>query len=777
MEPSLLTNLLEAQESAWNEQRCVTVEELLSQLGSRVESGDLVCELVIGEIMLRRRAGDRSDLSSEIRSRFPSLPAYVFEMAARPELASVLPLGSTPLGVGDTAVDVPVVAGGTQAPDAPAVPGYTLLQKIGEGGFGDVWIARNQLDGSPCAVKVLTRHVAAEVGSLQAYQSRGAEHTHLITIRHAGVAQGIYYYVMPLADRLDTPHSPALGDYYVPFSLRHWLSYEGPVPAETLMDLLRQVLLGLRELHRQSLAHCDIKPDNLLRVGGVWKLADIGLASNQSGVGERRGTRAYWPPEVVEPRAADLYALGVTAFVAVTGRRPQEFQPDQGAALGKSLRTGAGRRLARFISRACDPRPERRYPSAAAMLDDLLATSAIIPVSLAAGVVSLGLLVGWPLLVGEGGLFGRGVPPQGPVGPASDASTIEEPEERADREAREGELQTQTEVVERVRRGADDRPAPGPLEKLEEPQEGDPARPEVKAHLDRPLRDFPLEETVELQRLVETAREVREALRQKNDEEARRRVKEFLAARREVFDGKICEAVCDELLWVMDDPLQREERLRLLSTWELRPVAPNSFSELQYQRYKLSVRERYAAQIPVHLALSQCELARMLLNLAEIHQDARDAEKLADSARQLLRQRFAGTFPDADTMLVNLADLRWAEYWRLEAQRRQGTTPIVDQARDECGERLRWWSDRGLHEQHPEYAAWLLLQAELLLDPGDGREPDPASREQAVLDIQQAANVLTLARDQALEKREPQLLIDFDFVFQKLEKLQVQWIP
>jgi serine/threonine protein kinase len=706
MEPSLLTNLLEAQESAWNEQRRVTVEELLSQLGSGFEAGNLVCELVIGEIMLRRRAGDRSDLSSEIRSRFPSLPAYVFEMAARPELASVLPLESTLRGMADTAVEIPVVAGGTQAADAPAVPGYTLLQKIGEGGFGDVWIARNQLDGSPCAVKVLTRHIAAEVGSLQAYQSRGAEHTHLITIRHAGVAQGVYHYVMPLADRLDTPHSPALGDYYIPFSLRHWLSYEGPVPAETVVDLLRQVLLGLQELHRQSLAHCDIKPDNLLRVGGVWKLADIGLASNQSGTGERRGTRAYWPPQVVEPRAADLYALGVTAFVAVTGRRPQEFQPAQSAALAKSLRTSAGRRLSRVIARACHPRPERRYPSAAAMLDDLLATSTIIPVSLAAGVVSLGLLVGWPLLMGD-----------------------------------------------------------------------DPAQQDGKAHLDRPLREYPLEQTIEQDRLEETAREVREALRQKNDQEARRRVKEFLAARREVPDDVLREAVIDELLWVMDDPLKTEERKRLLSTWELRPLSPNSLSELKYQRYKLSVRERYAAQIPVHLALSQCELARMLLNLAEIPQDARDAEKLADSARQLLRQRFSGIFPDADTMLVNLAEVRWAEYWRLEAQRRQGTRPIVDQAREECRERLRWWSDRGLNEQHPEYAAWLLLRAELLLDPGDGTEPDPASREQAVVDIQHADVVLTEARDLDIDKGRGQLASDFNFLFQKMEQLRLQWIP
>ncbi|MFN9373532.1 MAG: protein kinase domain-containing protein [Planctomycetaceae bacterium] len=724
MEPSLLTNLLEAQESAWNEQRCVTVEELLSQLGSRVESGDLVCELVIGEIMLRRRAGDRSDLSSEIRSRFPSLPAYVFEMAARPELASVLPLGSTPLGVGDTAVDVPVVAGGTQAPDAPAVPGYTLLQKIGEGGFGDVWIARNQLDGSPCAVKVLTRHVAAEVGSLQAYQSRGAEHTHLITIRHAGVAQGIYYYVMPLADRLDTPHSPALGDYYVPFSLRHWLSYEGPVPAETLMDLLRQVLLGLRELHRQSLAHCDIKPDNLLRVGGVWKLADIGLASNQSGVGERRGTRAYWPPEVVEPRAADLYALGVTAFVAVTGRRPQEFQPDQGAALGKSLRTGAGRRLARFISRACDPRPERRYPSAAAMLDDLLATSTIIPASIAAGVVSLGLLVGW-------GVLSRGNP-----------------------------------VLDRV---------PITIQK-------EFLRDGTGARLQGPIRQFGPDEQFRQSELPQLAREVRQKLAERDRPAAIQQVRQFLEGRRKLPDDLERRWIVDELLWVMDDPLEKEDRLRLLATWRLPASEMQPEEELEYQRYKLSQRERFVDQIPVHVALSKIDLARMVLGLARVRQDALDAETQATEAFELLRRRFEKDFPERalEEALADLPDLRWADFWRIEAQRRLWTQKPMREVVSHSMDMLSWWRGRPLDQTHPEYAARLIQNSLLQLTPVDGRPADRVLEQKAASQILEARNSLESARERALETNDGDWLVEHQWIFQKLSELEtdpVLFIP
>ncbi len=717
MEASLLTTLLEAQESAWNEQRRVTVEELLSQLGSGFESGDLVCELVIGEIMLRRRAGDRSDLSSEIRSRFPSLPAYVFEMAARPELASVLPLGSTPLGVGDTAVEVPVVAGGTQAPDAPVVPGYTLLQKIGEGGFGDVWIARNQLDGSPCAVKVLTRHVAAEVGSLQAYQARGAEHTHLITIRHAGVAQGVYYYVMPLADRLDTPLSPALGDYYIPFSLRHWLSYEGPVPAETVVDLLRQVLLGLRELHRQSLAHCDIKPDNLLRVGGVWKLADIGLASNQSGVGERRGTRAYWPPQAVKPEAADLYALGVTAFVAVTGRRPQEFQPDQCAALAKSLRTGPGRRLSRVIARACHPRPERRYPSAAAMLDDLQATSTIIPVSLAAGIVSLGLLVGWAVLF-------RGTP-----------------------------------VLDRV---------PITIQK-------EFLRDGTGARLQGPIREFGLDEQFRQSELSQLAREVRQKLAEQDRPAAIQQVRQFLEGRRKLPDDLERRWIVDELLWVMDDPLEKEDRLRLLATWDLPAPGMSPDEELEYQRYKLSQRERFADQIPVHVAVSKIELARMVMGLARVRQDALDAETQATKAFELLQRRFEKDFPERalEEALADLPDLRWADFWKIETQRRQWTQKPMREVVSHSMGMLSWWRGRPLDQTHPEYAARLIQNSLLQVTPVDGRPADRVLEQTAASQILEARKSLESARDRSLENSDGEWVVEHQWILQKLSELEI----
>lgn len=731
MEPSLLSNLLEAQESAWKQRRYVTVEELLARLGSTAEAESVVCDLVVGEIMLRRRRGDHSDLSSEIRSRFPTLPAFVYEMAARPDLPNVLPMPPTLREMGDTDPAIPVLPGPQQAPGAPAVAGYTLVQKIGEGGFGDVWIARNQLDGSPCAVKVLTQHVAAEIGSLQAYQARGGEHPHLITIRHAGIAEGIYYYVMPLADPLDSPHRPASADCYIPCSLRHWISFERRLPAELLCEILRQVLLGLQELHRQSLAHCDVKPDNLLRVGGLWKLADIGLAGNRFEPGERRGTRAYWPPERVGPQAADLYALGLTAFVAVTGRRPQEFNFTERDALARELRSPEGRRLIRLIGRACDPRPERRYASASEMLDDLLAPSPVIRTVLLAGAASTLLLLSSIFLVYRGD------------GPSH--------------EARLGAIGEEAQVGESTA---------GPVDSL--PESGG-------ALMAQPLGDLSPGEGFLEGALAQRAREVRRKLGAGDRDGALRLVQEFLGARRSVPEDAERRALWSELVWVMDDPLEQEQRLRLLKTWDSRPFDPGSDEELEFQRQKLNQREPFVEQIPVHVALSKIELARLLVAKARVRQDARDAERLANSAFEILQRRFSAEFPAVEDALGQLPDLRWADYWRIEAQRLQGTPSILEGALRRCHDLLQWWQRQRLNQEHPEYAARLLQRAELSLAPRNGRPADPAESLEAFDSIRKAQRLLSKARDAALERGEPQLLVDFQFVFQKEVALSVQW--
>jgi hypothetical protein len=80
-----------------------------------------------------------------------------------------------------------------------------------------------------------------------------------------------------------------------------------------------------------------------------------------------------------------------------------------------------------------------------------------------------------------------------------------------------------------------------------------------------------------------------------------------------------------------------------------------------------------------------------------------------------------------------------------------------------------------LNQEHPEYAARLLQRAELSLAPRNGRPADPAESLEAFDSIRKAQRLLSKARDAALERGEPQLLVDFQFVFQKEVALSVQW--
>jgi len=213
---------------------------------------------------------------------------------------------------------------------------YNLVEKIGEGGMGEVWRAEHRHLLRPAAIKLIPKTPGERPRdhdrALRRFR-REAQVTALLTSPHTvqvfdyGITEsGLYYYVMEYLDGMD---------------LQRLVTKFGPLPPGRAVFLLRQVADSLGEAHRSGLIHRDIKPSNIMIVRAgeqhdFVKVLDFGLVGvKQRGLedparskitkdGVMTGTPAFVSPEMVRGDAidgrADIYALGCVLYFLVTGQ-------------------------------------------------------------------------------------------------------------------------------------------------------------------------------------------------------------------------------------------------------------------------------------------------------------------------------------------------------------------------------------------------------------------------------------------------------------------------
>jgi serine/threonine-protein kinase len=209
---------------------------------------------------------------------------------------------------------------------------YELLERIGEGGMGEVWRARHRLLARPAAIKLIradmlgsnarTRDSLIRRFEREAQETAQLGSTHTVDVFDFGVTEsGDFYYVMELLDGI---------------SLERYVQLFGPMEPPRVIYVLRQVLHSLGEAHGRGLIHRDIKPANILlcRLGpddDFVKVLDFGLVKHvDSGAtlltrdGFTAGTPAYMAPEIALGRSdvdnrADLYSVGCVAYYLLTG--------------------------------------------------------------------------------------------------------------------------------------------------------------------------------------------------------------------------------------------------------------------------------------------------------------------------------------------------------------------------------------------------------------------------------------------------------------------------
>ena len=212
---------------------------------------------------------------------------------------------------------------------------YELVEPLGAGGMGEVYLARDASLGRDVAVKVLPASVLQDGERLARFEREARA---LAALNHANIAQ-VYG-----VERSGT--GPAIVMEYVPGEDLAQVLGRGALAIEDALRIARQVAAALEAAHASGIIHRDLKPANIkVRPDGVVKVLDFGLAksadaSNASGVsamnsptltaratelGVILGTAAYMAPEQAKGRAtdrrADVWAFGVVLYETLTGRR------------------------------------------------------------------------------------------------------------------------------------------------------------------------------------------------------------------------------------------------------------------------------------------------------------------------------------------------------------------------------------------------------------------------------------------------------------------------
>ncbi len=289
---------------------------------------------------------------------------------------------------------------GARLKKAREIGSYQLVEPMGQGGMGEVWVAKHRMLARPAAIKLIrpellgaddeNRTTVLKRFEREARATAALRSYHTIVLYDFGVtADGAFYYVMELLEGLN---------------LDSLVKRFGPIPAQRTVYLLRQVCHSLGEAHGNGLIHRDIKPANIYvcRLGPDFdfvKVLDFGLvkssgdvgtgATKLTGEGVTTGTPAFMPPEMAMGEShvdgrADIYALGCVGYWLLTGQLVFKgesalatvLQHVQAPPVPPSKRTELEipESLERIIMSCLEKDPSNR-PQSAGELDSMLAAS------------------------------------------------------------------------------------------------------------------------------------------------------------------------------------------------------------------------------------------------------------------------------------------------------------------------------------------------------------------------------------------------------------------
>jgi serine/threonine protein kinase len=252
------------------------------------------------------------------------------------------------------------------------IGGYTLLRKLGKGGFGEVWLAekRSQFVTKKVAVKLpLDEQVNLDAIRQEAeLWEQASGHPNVLPIIDADIIDGQVVIV---------------SEYAEGGSLADRLKRDGQLPLQKAVEMTIGILSGLEFLHSRKIIHRDIKPQNILLQGDTPRLADFGIsrAMNTTVISSAIiGTDAYMSPESFDGKRTvqtDIWSVGVVLYALLADRLPfpQEHPSERMfAILTKEfapLPPDVPQNIQRIVYKALAKQPESRYQTTAEMRDEL----------------------------------------------------------------------------------------------------------------------------------------------------------------------------------------------------------------------------------------------------------------------------------------------------------------------------------------------------------------------------------------------------------------------
>ncbi len=241
--------------------------------------------------------------------------------------------------------------------ELPAVPGFESLRYLGEGGMGQVILARSAADQQTVAIKLLRTSVqSVENRERFARESRigkDIRHPNLVSVIASGTVDGRDYQVM---------------EYVEGAPLRDHIDADDVIELSQIRDIVDSVSDAVQYLHENRVLHRDIKPENILVGPNTVKLADMGVSVDADQIGEITitgsvvGTWDYMSPEQrtrlpVDERS-DQYALAVVAYEMLCKRRPfGRFKSPS------ELHPTLDKRVDDVLARALEQEPDDRFRS------------------------------------------------------------------------------------------------------------------------------------------------------------------------------------------------------------------------------------------------------------------------------------------------------------------------------------------------------------------------------------------------------------------------------